>query len=339
MPAAAGTGMPLRLNIVYPIGFFKGSEDVYSKFLTQGEKYQIESYTAPENGKLYMNVNAVAKATSSGTKEAKLASIFRFDQIDSEGSGIRTEVQLDTEAELSSSNIGFYKKIDGDEHRVLVEYGYASRNSEGIRRVPLLSELTTDLSGQKFKGKPLKIGYRVNSSDYSAVVEADLNKKWQLNVGANVAGATVGGKVYDDGKGVSFDVGVGGKTDAVQGYAKFAMAGGDKTATVLVHPRLDTSSTFGLSFVAKAVLDVAKMNYKEAGITAAGALPGLKGFDWKTNLTIKGGKLSVSKALTTKLPGKWTLGAGFAFGDPTALNLKDVKFGLRLSQGSTPPPL
>lgn len=338
MPASAGTGMPLRLNIVYPIGFFKGSEDTYSKFLTQGDKWQLESYTAPENGKLYINPTATAKAAAGGTKEARLTSIFRFDQIDGDGNGIRSEVQLNTD-ELWQTNVGFYKKVGGDEHRVLVEHGYASRNAEGLRRIPLLSDM-----GDKFKGgKPIKIGYRLISSDYVAIVEANAGKQWQLNVAGTVAGATVGGKVYDDGKGACFDVGIGGKHELAQGYVKFALGQKDgkqdKTATVLLHPRIDTSKTLGLSFVTKAVLDVAKQNYREAGVTVTGAVPKLKGFDWKLNVCVKAGVISVSDAIVAKLPGKWTLGASGSIGDVSKFDLKDVKFGLRLSQGSTPPPL
>lgn len=339
MPASAGTGMPLRLNILYPIGFFKGSEDTYSKFLTQGDKWQIESYTAPENGKVYMNPAASAKAAAGGPKEARLTSIFRFDEIDSEGSGIRSEVQLNTD-ENWQLNVGFYKKVGGDEHRVLVEHGYATRNSEGLRRIPLISDMGAHFKG----GKPIKVGYRVISSDYVAILEADAGRKWQLNVGGSVAGATVGGKVYDEGFGPSFDVGVGGKHDLAQGYAKFALAmkkGGaqDKIATLLLHPRLDTSKTFGLSFVTKAVLDVAKQGVREVGVTVTGAVPKMKGYDWKFNVTVKGGVISASKAITAKLPGKWTIGAGGSIADVSKLDLKDVKFGIRLTQGSTPAPL
>lgn len=330
------------MDIVYPIGFFKGSEDVYSKFLTQGEKWAIESNTAPENKKLYMSTSATAKGAAGGAKEAKLTSVFRFDDM-SGGDGFKTKVELNTD-ENWATQVGFYKKKDGDEHRVLFEHGYATRNADGSRRIPLLSELAAAGTqvDKSFKGTPLKVGYRLISSDYMALVEANTKYTWEVNVGASVAGAVVGGKVYNSGNGPSFDFGVGGKHDLFQGYAKFARAakkdGEETTATLLVHPRIDTNSTFGLSFVAKAVVDVAKQGLKEAGVTVTGAVPTLKGYDWKLNLTKKDSKLALSKAISAKLPGKWTLGVGASLDDVSnGIELKSVKVGVKLTQGSAAP--
>eukprot|EP01065_Artemidia_motanka_P043894 TRINITY_DN6166_c2_g1_i2.p2 TRINITY_DN6166_c2_g1~~TRINITY_DN6166_c2_g1_i2.p2 ORF type:complete len:357 (+),score=129.15 TRINITY_DN6166_c2_g1_i2:70-1071(+) len=333
MPASAGSSMPLRLPIAYPIGFFKGSEDVYSKFLTQGDKWQIDTFTAPENEKLFVN----PAATSAGGKK-RLTGIFRFDKMDGDD-GFKSEVQINTD-ELWQVSAGFYKKVGGDAHRILGEFGYATRNEDGIRRIPILASAD---GAKKFSSSPAKIGYRVTSGSWMAFIEGDMSQNWQINCAKCLCSTkTFGVKLAGGAKGMSIDAGIGAHTDKARGYLKLSTGAGfaGKTATVLLHPLVDTKTTLGLSCVAKASFDAEQMSVKTVGATVTAAVPGLKGWDWKLNAERNAkGVIKAAGAVVAKLPGKWVMGLCASFDDTSKMGLSDMKLGMRLTQGSTPLPL